>query len=105
MAKNRAAAAISSKASLCDAFLDPIAQFGYAFALGAVIAAEHATILLQSMTDDADAAMPARRRERVDRTLETVENMSLSSHHNLEGFVVLVAAALAFRHMCLLFAQ
>jgi hypothetical protein len=56
------------------------------------------------MTDDADAAMLAGRRERVDRALETVENMSLSSHHYLEGFVVLVATAIAFRHMRLLFA-
>jgi hypothetical protein len=65
-------------------FSDPIAQFGYAFSLGAVIAAEHAPVLLQSVTDDADAAMPTGWRERVDRALETVKNIRLSSHRDLE---------------------
>ena len=42
-----------------NAFSRPVAQLGYPFLLGAVITAEHAAVLLQSMTHDTYAAMPA----------------------------------------------
>jgi hypothetical protein len=45
--------------------LSPVAKLGCAFPLGAVVAAEDSTVLFQSMTYDADAAVRAGRRERV----------------------------------------
>ena len=80
----------------------PVAQLGDAFSFRTVVAAVHPSVALRSMADDPDTAMRAHRRERVNRAFETVENMSLAPHHNLEAFVVVVAAELAFGHECLL---
>src|SRR5450759_3869472 len=80
-----------------------VAQFLHARLLGAVIAAEHPAALLQAVADDAHAATRAGGRECMDRAFEAVERMGLASRHDLKGFVVVIAARVAFSHGELLF--
>ena len=54
--------------------------------------------LLQSVPDDADAAMIAGRRERMNGTLETIERMRLAIHCDLKGLVIVVAARFTCSH-------
>ena len=48
-----------------------------------------------TMADDAALAVRARRRERMNRALETIENVRFSSVNHFKGLVVIVAADLA----------
>src|SRR6187401_1522920 len=50
------------------------------------------------MPDDAAAAVGARRRQPMDRTLEAVERMRLAVHDDLESLVILVPASFAACH-------
>jgi hypothetical protein len=61
-------------------------------------AAEDRAVMLDTMPDDAAAAMRAGWRERLDRTFERVEDHGAAGHPNLEALVVVVAALLASRH-------
>jgi hypothetical protein len=70
--------------------------------LGAVCTAEDAAIVLDAVAHDANAAMGARGRERGDRALKAVEDVSFAAHSDLEGFVIVVAALRAFAHDVLL---
>src|SRR5215831_6502316 len=54
---------------------DAVAQAGYANGLGAMLAAEEGAVLFESVADDADAAVLAGRRQRMDRALEAVEGV------------------------------
>src|SRR6266705_2579061 len=81
--------------------LRAVAQRGCAFLLGAMGAAEDRVVLLDAVTDDADAAVIAGRRERMDRAFEAVERMGVSVHRHLERLVVIVAAGFASGHGCL----
>ena len=50
------------------------------------------------MADDTTIAMWTNGRERVDRTLEAIESVTLSIHHDLERLIVFILANFAFRH-------
>jgi hypothetical protein len=63
---------IMGKARMGSIASSVVAQLGDAFMLGAMGAAKNFMAFLQPMADDADAAMGASRRKRMDRTLETV---------------------------------
>src|SRR5665647_1062019 len=52
----------------------------------------------RAVADDAHAAMLAGGRECMDRAFEAVERMGLASRHDLKGFVVVIAARVAFSH-------
>src|SRR5262245_24082442 len=64
----------------------------------AVRAAEHPAARLYPVPDDPAAAMLAHGRERVDRTLEAVEDVGRAPRLDAEGLVVVVVADLALRH-------
>ena len=66
--------------------------------LGAVIAAVESAFFFQTVSDDPNAAMPAGRRQGVNRALETVKRVGLAPHNDFEGLIVVVAAGFAGRH-------
>jgi hypothetical protein len=61
-------------------------------------AAEYLAALFHAVTDDPAIAMLTGRRERVDRTFETIEDMLLSARRDLESLVVIVPANFASSH-------
>ena len=67
-----------------------------------MVATEHPAAFLQAVADDAHAAMRARGRQPMDRTFKAVKRVSLTLRNHLKGFVVVVAARVAFRHVDLL---
>ena len=73
-----------------------VAQFLHARLFGAVIAAEHPAALLQPVADNAHAAMRAGGRESMDRAFKAVKRVGLALRNHLKGFVVVVAARVAF---------
>src|SRR5262245_23950317 len=77
---------------------DAVAQAGDASHLRAMLAAEEGAVLLQPVADDADAAVLAGRRQRVDRAFETVEGVRGSAHAHLERLVVIVPAGFTSGH-------
>ena len=77
---------------------DPIAQTLHSFRFGAVVAAIKRAVFLQAMAHDLDTAMGTRWRKCMDGALETVESVSLATHDDLKGFVVVVAAMLTNGH-------
>src|SRR5262245_18582421 len=77
---------------------DAIAQAGYANGLGAVLAAEEGAVLLEPVADDADAAVLAGRRQRMDRAFEAVEGVGGTVHADLKRLVVVVSAGFTSRH-------
>src|SRR5262249_24465380 len=77
---------------------DAIAQAGYANGLGAMLAAKEGTVLLEPVADDADAAVLAGRRQRVDRAFEAVEGVGGTVHADLKCLVVVVSAGFASGH-------
>src|SRR5262249_55581694 len=77
---------------------DAIAQAGYANGLGAVLAAKEGAVPLESVADDADAAVLAGRRQRVDRAFETVEGVGGTVHADLKRLVVVVSAGFTSRN-------
>jgi hypothetical protein len=62
-------------------------------------ATEDFAVVLHTMTDDSAATLRAGRRERLNRAFEAVECPPLATHHNLKGFVVVVAADFALSHV------
>jgi hypothetical protein len=60
--------------------------------------AEHLGPLFNAMPDDPAAAVIAHRRQGMNRALETIEDMSLAVHDDLEAFVVLIATDFAGSH-------
>src|SRR5688572_26939687 len=78
--------------------LGAVAQLFHTLVLGAMVAAEHAPVLLQAVPDDPGAAVRAGGCQRLDRAFEAVEGVGLPGHHHLEGLVVIVTAAFASRH-------
>src|SRR5262245_39831925 len=64
----------------------------------AVLAAEGSPFLLEPVAHDADAAILAFRRQRVDRTFEAVEGMGGTVHAHLERLVVIVSAGFTSGH-------
>src|SRR5690606_36069576 len=79
-----------------------VAQFGDAAILGAMRATEHGAMLLQAVTDDRAAALRAFWRHDGDGAFEAVEIPGLVPAHDLESFVVFIAAVIAFHHRRLL---
>src|SRR5215831_20368444 len=77
---------------------DAIAQAGYANGLGAMLAAEEGAVLLESVADDADAAVLAGRRQRMDRALEAVEGVGGTVHADLKRLVVVVSTDFTSGH-------
>src|SRR3954463_9701982 len=77
---------------------DAVAQSGDADHLGAVFATEEGAVLFESVTDDADAAVLAGGRQRVDRAFEAVEGVGGAVHAHLKRLVVIVSARLASGH-------
>ena len=69
-----------------------------AFMLGAMYAAEDGVAVLNTVADDAAAAMRAGGRERLDRAFEAVEDHGAAAHGDLEALVVVVAALRASAH-------
>jgi hypothetical protein len=57
-----------------------------------------------AMADDSALAVRARRRQCVDRALETVENVGLSGVNHFKGLIVVVSADFALGHGILLVA-
>jgi RNase P/RNase MRP subunit POP5 len=77
---------------------DAVAQARHAGLLGAMLAAEEGPLLLQSVADDADAAILACRRQRMNGAFEAVEGVSGVTHRHLKGLVVIVSAGFTSGH-------
>jgi hypothetical protein len=77
---------------------DAIAQAGHADHLGAVLAAEEGALLLEPVAHDADAAMLACRRQRMNGAFEAVEGVSGLAHRHLKRLVVIVSAGFTSGH-------
>ena len=56
------------------------------------------SLRFRTMADNTAVAVRANRCQRVDRTLETVENVTFSAHDNLKRFVIIVLANFASSH-------
>jgi hypothetical protein len=63
-----------------------------------MIATEKSTRLLQSVPDDADTAMSAGRRERMNGALETIEGVRPAVHRDLKRLVIVIAAGFTGSH-------
>ena len=63
-----------------------------------MLAAEESVRLLEAVTDDANAAMRARRCQRMDRTFEAVKDVGLTIVNDLKGLVVIVPTGFADCH-------
>jgi hypothetical protein len=80
-----------------------VAQFRDAGFGGAVVATEYSPVAFETMADDAHTAMRTDGRQHMDRALETVERVGFArGHRHLKRLVVVVAACIAFSHVCLL---
>jgi hypothetical protein len=66
---------------------------------GTVRATVESVADLHAMADDLAPAMFASRGQSVDRTLEAIEGVRATAHDHLEGFVVVIAADFALRHL------
>jgi hypothetical protein len=55
--------------------------------------------LFNAVTDNFAAAMIANGRKPVDRTLETIEDVSLARRHNFKRQIIIVAANFTLRHL------
>jgi hypothetical protein len=75
---------------------------GLASGIGAVCATEYPVADLYAVTNDAARAVIARGSDRLNRTLETVERVSLPIDVDLETLVVLIATKFAGSHHNLL---
>ncbi|MCK1713077.1 MULTISPECIES: hypothetical protein [unclassified Bradyrhizobium] len=78
--------------------LDSITQAFDTLALGAMLATEKGTRLLQAVSDDTDSTMIAGRRERVNGAFEAIERMRFAVHRDLKGLVIIIAAGFTCRH-------
>jgi len=65
---------------------------------GAIGATIKSILGLDTMSDDLAAAVIADGRKFMDCTLETVEGMTSTGRHHLEGQVIIVTAHFTFRH-------
>jgi hypothetical protein len=63
-----------------------------------MLAAEEGAILLEPVADDADAAILACRRQRMNGAFEAVEGVSGLAHRHLKGLVVIVSARFTSGH-------
>ena len=63
-----------------------------------MLAAEESARFFEPVTDNADAAMRASRRQRVDRAFEAVEDMGPTVVHYLKSLVVVVPSGFADCH-------
>src|SRR5215472_8312252 len=63
-----------------------------------MLAAEEGAVLLQAVTDDADAAVLAGRRQRMDRAFEAVEGVGGTVHAHLKCLVVVVSTGFTSGH-------
>src|SRR3979411_538278 len=63
-----------------------------------MLAAEERAVLLEPVTDDADAAVLAGRRQRMDCAFEAVKRVGGAIHAHLERLVVIVSARFASGH-------
>jgi hypothetical protein len=68
-----------------------------------MLATEEGALLLESVADNADAALRAGRRQRMNGAFEAVEGMSDPAHTHLERLVVIVPASFTSRHDDLFF--
>jgi hypothetical protein len=59
---------------------------------------EDLAVRFNAVTDNAAIAVWTNRRQRVDRALEAVEDVTLSTHDYFKRLVILVFANFAFRH-------
>jgi hypothetical protein len=78
--------------------LHAVTQFGYALALSAMVAAKEPAIGFEAVTDNANPAVRAGGRQRVNCAFETVERMGLPGLGYLKGLVVVVAASFTRGH-------
>ncbi len=65
---------------------------------GAVSAAEHSSVRLQTVSDDPTLTATAERCQKLDGALETVKGVPLAIHFHNERFVVVVPASVTFWH-------
>ena len=61
-------------------------------------AAEDLAFLLHAVPDHPAVAVRANRRQRVDRTFETIEGVMLASHNHFERLVILIFTNFACSH-------
>jgi hypothetical protein len=71
----------------------------YTFMAGAVDAAIHIPIRLNTMPNNFTAAMVTDRRQRLHGTLEAVEHMRDIRHDHFKGFVVVITACFTPCHI------
>ena len=60
--------------------------------------AEDFSVRFHAVANDTAVAVRANRRQRVDRALETIKDVSLSAHDHFERLVIVVLANFACRH-------
>src|SRR5437588_12770540 len=78
--------------------LDSIAETFNAFAFGAMLATKKRAGLLEAMPDDADSAVIAGWRERMNGAFEAIIGMRLAVHRDLKRLVVVIAAGFTCSH-------
>jgi hypothetical protein len=66
--------------------------------ISAVRATEHVSCHFHPVTDDPAQAMTARRRHRLNRAFETIEDVTPPLNENFKAFVVFVPALFACSH-------
>ena len=59
---------------------------------------ENVSVRLDAVADDPAVAVRANRRQRMDRTFEAVESVTLSAHDDFKRLVTFVLANFACRH-------
>jgi hypothetical protein len=79
--------------------LDAIFQVRLSAASRTIHAAENLSACFNTMTNDSAVAMSAHRRERVDCTLEAIEDVMLPSNNYFERLVVFIFANFACWHI------
>jgi hypothetical protein len=78
--------------------LNPVFQLRFARGARAVDAAEDLSVGFNAMPDNPAVAVRANRSQRVDRALEAVERVALSTNHYFKRFVIFVFANFACSH-------
>ena len=84
---------------------DAVLQLRCAGRACAVDTTEDLSVRFDAVADDTAVAMGAYRRQRVDRALEAIENVTLTAHDHFKRLVIFVLANFAFGHTQLLRAR
>jgi hypothetical protein len=78
--------------------LSAVLQLSCAGLACAVDTTEDLSVRLDAVADDTAVAVRANRRQRMDRTFEAVESVTLSAHDDFKRLVIFVLANFACRH-------